>query len=319
MKLLLKMLKKRAGLSALTVGAGVLAVAVSLWWNAELSAMIDAIDGGAFLAIGTIMGVSGAIAANAGAAWAAGLLSGWTCETLAHDLRMGYARNLSALPLAEIENLAAGERLSALQNEVADISAFLRDGLFAIVYDGIRFAATLAFMLCLNPRLAVLANLPVLLTLWYTTASSRAIEGAARRSQQANGEMNGFADMLVTTFPVLRLFNAAPLLCGKYGEALKRWETLSITEERTKARLMSASAALSCLPLLLLFLVGGLQAMRGETTVGTVYVFINLSGNVSGVLMNLPGRAAAFRRFSANMGRISGSVLLTEGGDGHTR
>ncbi len=38
----------------------------------------------------------------------------------------------------------------------------------------------------------------------------------------------------------------------------------------------------------------------GVTAIGTLYIFINLSSNVSGVLMNLPGRIAMFRRFSAN-------------------
>jgi|GEM_PF-3927362 len=50
------------------------------------------------------------------------------------------------------------------------------------------------------------------------------------------------------------------------------------------------------------------------TTIGTLYVFINLSGNVSGVMMNMPGRIAVFRRFLANMKRIEPFINIKDGG-----
>ncbi len=65
--------------------------------------------------------------------------------------------------------------------------------------------------------------------------------------------------------------------------------------------------------LLLLFLIGGTQVIQGTATIGTLYAFINLSGNVSGVMMNMPGRIAVFRRFTANMNRIEPYVSIDTG------
>lgn len=250
---------------------------------------------------------------SAAAAYALDLVSGWTCETLAHDLRMGYARHFSALPLPAIEAMNAGEQLSKLQNEIQEITAFLRANLSALIHDLIRFAGTLSWLLWLNPSLTLLANAPVALLLLYTAYASRVIGQAAQESQQANQDMNGFADTLVSVFPVLRLFEAAPLLRRQYGAALDRWEAATLREERRKARLMSLSALLACSPLLMLFLVGGRQVLSGTATLGTLYVFLNLSGNVSGVLMNLPGRIGQFRRFAVNLRRLEPSIQLAEG------
>jgi ABC-type multidrug transport system fused ATPase/permease subunit len=130
--------------------------------------------------------------------------------------------------------------------------------------------------------------------------------------QLARAMMNGYADILLTLFPVIRLYDAAGLLTERYGTELKTWERLVVREERTKAELMSLSALLSCIPLLLLLLVGGTMVINNLTTLGTVYIFINLSGNVSGVMMNMPGFIAAFWRFSANMKRLEPCVLLAE-------
>lgn len=313
MALLKHMLCKRVGLVITTICISILAIIVSLWWNSQLSYIINAINSNTLIPVRTLAMMAATILVNSGVAYALGLLSGWTCETLAHDLRMGYARHFTTLSLTEIEKLNAGEQLSKLQNEITDVSGFLRTNLFSIVDDGVRFIATFSWMLSLNPRLTIFANLPVVLIIWYTTYSSKVIGDMVQQSQKANEQMNGFVDMLVSVFPILRIFNASPLLCGKYDNVLKQWEALSIKEECTRAKLMSLSAFLSCLPLLLLFLIGGSQVISGGTTLGTLYIFINLSGNVSGIMMNMPGRIAAFRRFSTNMERLQPSVLLEDG------
>ena len=241
------------------------------------------------------------------------MCSGWTCETLAHDLRMGYAKHFTTLSITEIENLNAGEQLSRLQNEIGDISGFLRTNLFTIVDDLIRFIGTFSWMLWINPKLTLLANVPSVIIIFYTAYSSKVIGKATQRSQQANAQMNGFADTLITIFPIMRLFDANFLIQKRYNAALEQWEIAGISEERTRARLLSLSAMLSCFPLLLLFLIGGTQVIHGSATIGTLYVFINLSGNVSGVMMNMPGRIAMFRRFSANMKRIEPFVAIEAG------
>ena len=51
-------------------------------------------------------------------------------------------------------------------------------------------------------------------------------------------------------------------------------------KEKISARLMSLSGLLSFVPLLLLLGFGGTMTARGEISVGTFYIFINLSGNV---------------------------------------
>lgn len=76
---------------------------------------------------------------------------------------------------------------------------------------------------------------------------------------------------------------------------------------------MSVSALLSCIPFLLLFLVGGAQVIDGSLSIGSLYIFINLSGNVSGVMMNMPGRIAMFRKFSADMERVEPLVSIQTG------
>lgn len=310
MGLLRKLLYKHIGLTILTVCISIFSIVISLWWNMQLSEIINIINTNNSIPVKTIIISIIAIVINMGITYCLNMCSGWTSETLVHDLRMGYAKHFTALPISEIENLNAGEQLSRLQNEISDVSGFLRNNLFGIVDDFIKFTGTFSWMLWLNPKLTLLANGPTVIIIWYTVYSSKIIGKATQKSQQANAQMNSFTDTFITIFPVIKLFDAYLLIQEKYNVALKQWESAGITEESGRARLMSLSALLSCIPLLLLLLIGGKQVINGSTTIGILYVFINLTGNVSGVMMNMPGRIAVFRRFAANMKRIEPFVSV---------
>lgn len=244
------------------------------------------------------------------AGWLKTYLSGYVCEILTHDLRMGYARHFSSLPISEIEQLNAGEQLSKLQNEIADISRYLSSNLFQLINDGISFAATLGWLLILNTKLTLTVNLPVLLIMIYVFYSSRIISKATERSQEAKGRMNKYADLLLTLFPIIRLYDGTHMILANYKSEVFEWERQTVKAERVQARLMSLSGLLSTLPLMLLLLVGGGMVLNSTLLLGTLYVFLNLSGNISGVMMNMPGFIAGFRQFSVNMNRLSPKIML---------
>ena len=310
MGLMKKLIAGRMCLTALTFIVSAFSVALTLWWNRLLSQIIDVVGKSLSIPLNLLSMAAAAVMVCTLSAYIMNLLSAWTVETLAHDLRMGYTRHIASLSFAEIENMNVGEQLSRLQNEINDVSAYLRTQLTPIVEDVIKFIATFSFMLYLNPKLTIIANAPSFFILAYTVLSSRVIGHAAMETQKSNASMNGFADTLTTLFPVMKLFEATSLVGQGYNAALEVWEGAAVREERRRSLLMSLSGLMSVIPLLLLFLEGGRQVMDGVTAIGTLYIFINLSGNVSGVLMNLPGRIAMFRRFSANASLLEGFVRV---------
>src|SRR5665647_2096757 len=98
MLLLRKMLHKRIFLIIITIGISVLSIAVTLWWNTQLSEIINTVSIGQSVTRQTVIIAVIIMLASGVVAYGLGLISGWTCETLAHDLRIGYARNISNMP-----------------------------------------------------------------------------------------------------------------------------------------------------------------------------------------------------------------------------
>ena len=58
------------------------------------------------------------------------------------------------------------------------------------------------------------------------------------------------------------------------------------------------------------------MVLQGTLSIGILYVFINLSGNVSGVMINISVHLANFRRFCGNLERVW-ERMETEGEHNH--
>ncbi len=239
-------------------------------------------------------------------------MSGYAGEYAVHDLRMKLAVVTMRRDYASVTKESSAELISVQQNEMEEISSYVADNLFTLCTTVIGFVFNLVFLLTQNAKLTLLYLIPVAGMTVYTTLSGKVIYRYTKREQEQQKKMNGVAGTLLSLFPVVRIFEVEKLLERSYTERIEGWKDAVVKQEKTKAKLMSVSGMLSCIPLVMLMLVGGRMILLGRLTIGILYVFINLSGNVSGVMMNISVHLANFRRFCGNLERVWES-METEG------
>lgn len=304
MKLFGAAISLRKGLAGVTLLLCICTILVSMLWNYKLAEVINLVNKGQFAGMKLLSQIFGLLFTAIIVQAATTFLSGYTCERINHDLRMMYAARYMVKDISFFEDMSTGRQLSKLQNEVNEVSAYISSNLFQLINDLLKFIVTFIWLITLNFHLALTANLPVLFIVIYVVYSSKVIGKMASLSQQENQRMNGMADTILTLFPVIKLYGAGKLMIEQYDLSVDSWEKTSIKEECARSVLMSLSAVLTCLPLLLLLLVGGKLVILKNMDIGVLYLFINLSGNVSGVMMNMPGYIGNFRRFAANLARL---------------
>lgn len=238
-------------------------------------------------------------------------LASYTCEVFAHEMRMGYVRYYLQGDIRMLSRLNAGEEQSAMQNELKDISDYLNENLFSLVTQFGTFVVTVMFLLCQNIKLTLVSILPVIPLIAYCSCSSKIIKNYTEQCQSSKQKINGSAGMILELFPIIQVYDAYKMIKSAMAENLSEWENTNVKKERVTARLMSLSGVLSFVPLLLLLGFGGNMVITGEISIGIFYIFINLSGNVSGFLQNMPGIYANFRRFGASVGRLEEKLIFT--------
>lgn len=318
MKILKRLIKLHKFLFMTAVLFTFLSVILNLYWNKFLAEMLDILGDAtllhvkdrtktlsAVLTMGIII-----ILLHTISEYTSSYLAFYTCEIFAHHMRMGYARYYLQSDIRMLSKLNVGEEQSAMQNELKDISDYLKENLFSLMKQFGAFVVTTIFLLFQNYKLAMLSILPVIPLILYCSFSSKIIKDYTEQCQRSKKKINGLADMILDLFPVIQVYGAYKLVRGAMKENLSEWENASVEKERVSARLMSLSGGLSFIPLLLLLGFGGFMVVNREISRGLFYIFINLSGNVSGFLQNMPGIYANFRRFGASVGSLEEKLVL---------
>jgi len=276
----------------------------TLLWNKNLAVLIDGVQAGVGLDRSCVVWCGGCLVMAALLQGGMQFLAGYVGEYAVHDLRMRLATVTMRRDYVSIVNENSAELISVQQNEMEEINRYISDNLFTLCTTVISFVFTLLFLLMQNTKLTLLYLLPVAGMAVYTTLSGKVIYRYTKREQEQQKKMNGVAGILLSLFPVVRIYEAEGLLKDSYSERIEGWKDAVVKQEKKKAKLMSVSGMLSCIPLVLLMLVGGRMIFQGTLTIGMLYVFINLSGNVSGVMINISVHLANFRRFCGNLERV---------------
>jgi len=290
-------------------------LAVVLVWNRQLAVLIDLVTSGQTVTKSIIMNLVVILAAYILMSGATTFVSGVTCTGINYSLRQNYIQKISNQNLPT-QKLNGGKEASVLLNELTAVSNFISENLFFMFDSLIKFIGSFGWLIYLNPFLAITSNLPVFFIIIYISFSSKILQKYTRKTNEENSKINSVTDSLMNLFPVIRLYQAQKMILENYSTLLTEWEKLNISMEKKKALLMSISAVITNIPLLLIILIGGKLVILGKLSLGELYVFISLSGNVSGILMNMPSFIMQFRIFGANLKKLNAPVIVDNTG-GH--
>lgn len=304
MKSLIKLFQNQKCFFLFALLCSIGSITINLLWNKELSTMINLLQIGhtgwnakiplCFFLLCTAALFQGGIT----------LFSSYAGESAVHILRLQVADTILRRSYDKNTSDNSDELLSLQINELEEVNQYVSDSLFPLITDIISFFFTLVYLLYQNFTLTLLCNIPVLFLFVYTSASGKIIYRYTQKEQETLQRMNSISQTALSLFPILRIYQAEGLLQNKYEESILTWKKAVVTQESVKAKLMSLSGMLSTLPLLLLLLIGGTMVINGTFSIGMLYIFINLSGNVSGVMVNMPGHIAGYHRFCGCLNRV---------------
>lgn len=275
-------------------------------WNKYLSALIDFVLGGNIITTQMIVRFILILLAFVFLNGFTSFMASFTSEKINFYLRENYIHSVADKGFSYLQNVGGGNGASVLLNELTSVCNFISSNLFFIIDSAIKFAGTFGWFLILNPKLAILSNLPVAGILIYVSFTSKILKSYTIKANEQKSNLNGITESLMTLFPVIRLYDAGKMILQNYERTVDEWEDSVAVLEKRSALLMSISAMITCIPLMLTILIGGRLIISGKMTIGQLYIFINLSGNVSGILMNMPSFIMQLRVFTGNLVKIGG-------------
>ncbi|MEE4145318.1 MAG: ABC transporter ATP-binding protein [Halieaceae bacterium] len=220
------------------------------------------------------------------------------------DLRESVYRHLQTLSPAFYARNRAGDILSRLDGDVAEIQRFAVDSLFAAVSAVLGLLGTVGFMLLLSWQLTLVLLAIVPLHWLYLRYMRPRVQAQTRRLRERSSDVTSF---LVETVPAMKFIQAVgaePREANRLGLLNKLYLgdllQLQLVEFATAAvpnTLTSAARAL-------VFAIGGYWVIQGQMALGSLIAFSTYLGMAVGPVQGLLGLYMSLYRVQVCLERV---------------
>lgn len=190
------------------------------------------------------------------------------------ELRNDFYAHLQALHVAFHDTWQSGQLLSRAVTDIQTIRRFLNMG---IVFFGVLLAqwvAVLVMLLRLDWRLALVTAATVLPLLGVSRYFFRRYAGIARRMQDQQGDLTTVIEEMATGVRIIKAFGRDPLLLSRFVGEAGRLRSTNLEAVALRARTWTLFTLLPTLGIGVVLLLGGLEVMRGQLTIGSLVAFM---------------------------------------------
>lgn len=198
----------------------------------------------------------------------------------------------------------AGDLMTRLDGDVAEVQRFALDSLLALVNAVILLVGSIIFMLALSPMLTLIAFLLLPAQALFLRVMRPRLAREAGQLRQRAGEV---ASYLIERLGAVRLIQGLgreeperALLAARqddYRRDLLRMQRVSYVTGAGPGLMMTASTAV-------VFIVGGAQVIDGSLTLGTLIAFSAYLARASGPVQTFLGLYAASARAEVSLIRV---------------
>ncbi len=201
-------------------------------------------------------------------------LVGWVGQRVLADLRIRIFSHLQALPIGFYESRPAGVLISRMTNDIEALDSLVTDSVVTLFQSGLTLLGTVGILIYLDLKLALLTFciLPFVagLSIWFRLVSA----GAFRRTRETIGSITAYLQETLSGIRVVRSFGQEPQHEARFGGLNEENREANMVTVRLNASYFPAVEMLSGLALAGIVLYGGLQAMEGHITIGTIVAFV---------------------------------------------
>jgi ABC-type multidrug transport system fused ATPase/permease subunit len=231
-------------------------------------------------------------------------LVGWVGQRVLADLRIRIFTHLQTLPIGFYESRPAGVLISRMTNDVEALDSLVTDSVVTLFQAGLTLIGTVGILLYLDVKLALITFcvLPLLLagSLWFRIISA----GAFRRTRETIGAITAYLQETLSGIRVVRSFAQEPVHEAQFTVLNEDNRDANMTTVKLNAAYFPTVEMLSGLAVAAIVLYGGLQAIDGHISIGTIVAFVAALSNLFEPIQQLSQLYATYQSGMAALEKI---------------
>ena len=231
-------------------------------------------------------------------------LVGWVGQRALADLRIRIFTHLQTLPIGFYESRPAGVLISRITNDVEALDSLVTDSVVTLFQAGLTLIGTVGILLYLDVKLALITFcvLPLLLagSLWFRIVSA----GAFRRTRETIGAITAYLQETLSGIRVVRSFAQEPVHEEQFTALNEDNRDANMTTVKLNAAYFPTVEMLSGVAVAVIVLYGGLQAIDGHISIGTIVAFVAALSNLFEPIQQLSQLYATYQSGMAALEKI---------------
>ncbi len=198
------------------------------------------------------------------------------------DIRNDLFSKMQTLSLRYFDKHPHGDLMSRLTNDVENINMVLSESVTQLISGVLTIVGVAAFMLWLNPTLAVisLVTIPAMMFV-FTRWIGGHVRTGFRRQQSSLGTLNGYIEETITAQRVVKAYGREQDALAKFDTANRDLQKSAIHAQIFAGFMGPTMNMVNNLGLAIVAGVGGWMALQGLTSVGTIASFVNYARQFS--------------------------------------
>ncbi|TDE75063.1 ABC transporter ATP-binding protein [Streptococcus vicugnae] len=221
-----------------------------------------------------------------------------------HDLRRDLSEKINKIPVSYFDSQQFGNVLGRFTSDVETVSNALQQSFLRIIEAFTTITLVICMVLYLNWRLAlvVIAIIPL------TYFSAKFILGKSqpyfKKQADALGDMNGFVQENLTGFNVIKLYGREEISSEEFRDITQNLQEVGFKASFISGIMMPVLSAISDMAYLIIAVLGALQVLAGQLTVGNMQAFVQYVWQVSQPVQTITQLASVLQSAKSSLDRI---------------
>ncbi|MEL7693378.1 ABC transporter ATP-binding protein [Streptococcus anginosus] len=225
-------------------------------------------------------------------------------QNTVRDMRNELSSKINQIPVSYFDKHQFGDLLGRFTSDVETVSNALQQSFLQVVNAVLTIILVIGMVLYLNFQLALIVIASIPLTYFGANFILKKSQPYFKKQADALGAMNGFVQENLSGFNVLKLYGREETSSEYFRGITQNLQEVGFKASFISGLMMPILNAVSDLTYLIVAVVGGLQVISGQLTIGNMQAFVQYVWQVNQPIQNLTQLAGQLQSAKSSLDRV---------------
>ncbi|UGQ07665.1 ABC transporter ATP-binding protein [Streptococcus anginosus] len=225
-------------------------------------------------------------------------------QNTVRDMRNELSSKINQIPVSYFDKHQFGDLLGRFTSDVETVSNALQQSFLQVVNAVLTITLVIGMVLYLNFQLALIVIASIPLTYFGANFILKKSQPYFKKQADALGAMNGFVQENLSGFNVLKLYGREETSSEDFRGITQNLQEVGFKASFISGLMMPILNAISDLTYLIVAVVGGLQVISGQLTIGNMQAFVQYVWQVNQPIQNLTQLAGQLQSAKSSLDRV---------------